>query len=79
MLVKKVKMQDFSSAQNDFEYVWERLIDFNFGEDNKTLFPRTSWYLGPEGKHAKSALEPDTIMREDDKVFILGCEVLSLR
>ena len=65
----------FFFGTHDFEYVWERLIDFNFGEDNKNFyFPRTSWYLGTEGKHAKSALEPDTIMKEDDKVFILDAK-----
>ena len=72
---KKGKNARFFFGTNDFEYVWERLIDFNFGEDNKNFyFPRTSWYLGTEGKHAKSALEPDTIMREDDKVFILDAK-----
>lgn len=72
---KKGKSARFFFGTNDFEYVWERLIDFNFGEDNKNFyFPRTSWYLGTEGKHAKSALEPDTIMREDDKVFILDAK-----
>lgn len=72
---RKGRNARFYFGTNDFEYVWERLIDFNFGEDNKNFyFPRTSWYLGTEGKHAKSALEPDTIMKEDDKVFILDAK-----
>ena len=65
----------FFFGTNNFEYVWERLIDFNFGEDNKNFyFPRTSWYLGTGGIHTKSALEPDTIMKEDGKVFILDAK-----
>ena len=72
---KKGRNARFFFGTNDFEYVWEKLIDFNFGEDNKNFyFPRTSWYLGTEGKHAKSALEPDTIMKEDNKVFILDAK-----
>lgn len=65
----------FFFGTNDFEYVWEKLIDFNFGENNKNYyFPRTSWYLGKNGTHTKSALEPDTIMKEDDKIFILDAK-----
>lgn len=72
---KKGRNARFFFGTNDFEYVWERLIDFNFGIDNKNFyFPRTSWYLGSAGTHAKSALEPDTIMLEGDKVFILDAK-----
>lgn len=72
---KKGKNAKFFFGTNDFEYVWEKMIDFNFGEDNKNdYFPRTSWYLGKNGIHAKSALEPDTIMKNDDKVFILDAK-----
>mgnify|MGYP001045721970 CR=1 FL=1 len=72
---QKGRNAGFFFGTNDFEYVWERLIDFNFGEDNKNFyFPRTWWYLGTEGKHAKSLLEPDTVMKADDKVFILDAK-----
>lgn len=72
---KKGRNARFFFGTNDFEFVWERLIDFNFGIDNKNYyFPRTSWYLGSAGKYAKSALEPDTIMLEDNKVFILDAK-----
>lgn len=72
---KKGRNAKFFFGTNDFEYVWERLIDFNFGVDNKSdYFPRTFWYLGSAGLQAKSALEPDTIMKEGDKVFILDAK-----
>ncbi len=72
---KKGRNARFFFGTNDFEYVWERLIDFNFGVDNKNYyFPRTSWYLGAAGKHAKSALEPDTIMKVGEKIFILDAK-----
>lgn len=72
---KKGRNARFFFGTNDFEYVWERLIDFNFGIDNKNFyFPRTSWYLGSAGIHAKSALEPDTIMLKGNKVFILDAK-----
>lgn len=57
-----------------FEYVWERLIDFTFGEDDKEdYFPRTSWVLFDEEKR-NSALEPDTIMVVGSKVFVLDAK-----
>lgn len=57
-----------------FEYVWERLIDFTFGEDDKEdYFPRTSWVLHDEEKR-NSALEPDTIMVVGNKVFVLDAK-----
>ena len=57
-----------------FEYVWESLIDFTFGEDNKEdYFPRTSWLISG-GTTRNSALEPDTIMVVGGKVFVLDAK-----
>ena len=65
----------FFFGTTHFEYVWERLIDFNFGVDNKNYYySRTSWYLNTGGNHVKSALEPDTIMRLGKKIFILDAK-----
>jgi len=48
---------EFFYGTDHFEYVWERLIDFNFGIGNKSFyFPRTSWYLGAGGRHVKPPL-----------------------
>ncbi len=66
---------EFFYGTDHFEYVWERLIDFNFGIGNKSFyFPRTSWYLGAGGRHVKPPLEPDTIMRDGETIFILDAK-----
>lgn len=74
---KKGQNAKFFFGTDRFEYVWEKMIDFNFGIDGKDYyFPRTTWFLGAKGTHAKSALEPDTIMLtgEKGKVFILDAK-----
>lgn len=66
---------DFFFGTHRFEYVWERLIDFCFGESDKALyFPRAAWYLGESGKRTLSALEPDTVMKSNGRVFILDAK-----
>jgi hypothetical protein len=49
---------------DNFEYVWERMIDKVFGVKNKrNYFPRTHWRNLPSGSpYDNDALEPDTIM-----------------
>lgn len=72
---KRGQNAKFFFGTDRFEYVWEKLIDFNFGIGNKSdYFPRTTWYLGDRGAHTKSALEPDTIMLANNKVFILDAK-----
>lgn len=72
---KRGKNSKFFFGTDRFEYVWEKLIDFNFGVSNKAdYFPRTTWYLGNGGAHSKSALEPDTIMLANGKVFVLDAK-----
>lgn len=54
---------------DNFEYVWERMIDKVFGVKNKRdYFPRTYWRHLPKNgssSHENDALEPDTIMIMD--------------
>ncbi len=58
-----------------FEYVWQKLIDYTFGVCNKgNYFPRTSWHLGDGGKRQNNALEPDTIMLCNGKVYVLDAK-----
>ena len=51
---------------DNFEYVWERMIDKVFGIKNKRdYFPRTYWrhlLKSSTSSHENDALEPDTIM-----------------
>lgn len=65
----------FYYGTNRFEYVWERMIDYVFGVDDKErYFPRTTWHLVSEKNKDNKALEPDTIMVKESKVFVLDAK-----
>ena len=58
-----------------FEYIWEKLVDYVFGEDNKDeYFPHATWHIISGNKVTSSALEPDTIMLYKDKIYILDAK-----
>lgn len=58
-----------------FEYIWEKMIDHVFGEDNKEqYFPHATWHIVSGNSIVSSALEPDTIMLYEDKVYILDAK-----
>lgn len=62
---------------NRFEYVWEGMVDYVFGEDNKDeYFPHAKWHIVKDGGYSieSSTLEPDTIMLYDDKCYILDAK-----
>ena len=67
---------------DNFEYVWERMIDRAFGIKNKRdYFPRTYWrHLTKSSisSHKNDALEPDTIMimdiRGKRRAFVLDAK-----
>lgn len=62
---------------NRFEYIWENMIDYVFGEDNKEIyFPRAKWHIltGQGYKKESSALEPDTIIKLEDKIYIVDAK-----
>lgn len=86
-LGKNKKNQNMLFGTNDFEYVWEKLIDEVYGvseEKKQDFYPRTKWILdnfeenevGQECE--KSALRPDTIMlftkKTEEAVFILDAK-----
>lgn len=55
-----------------FEYVWENLIDEIFGVTEKEeFFPRTKWNLTFASDRTNHALEPDSIMMYNDKIYVL--------
>ena len=47
---KKGRNARFFFGTNDFEYVWEKLIDFNFGEDNKVFILDAKYYRYGDSK-----------------------------
>lgn len=57
-----------------FEYIWQELIDYVFGEDNKDIyFPHAHWHIITKNGNPEesSALEPDTIIKSDDGKFYI--------
>ena len=84
-LGKREDNRKASFGTNDFEYVWEGLIDRVFGiEDKDKYFPHCTWKIKGKGKETldwrsekRTALRPDTIMelQEDcKKIFILDAK-----
>lgn len=60
-----------------FEYVWENLIDVAFGVENEnkqSYFPRANWKLYPSDCSSPAPLEPDTIMRHENSLYILDAK-----
>ncbi len=68
-------MRDFQFGVSRFEYVWENLIDYVFGEGNKDIyFPHAKWHILNGNRTESSALEPDTVMKHDGKFYILDAK-----
>lgn len=68
-------MRDFQFGVSRFEYVWENLIDYVFGEGNKEIyFPHAKWHILNGNRTESSALEPDTVMKHDGKFYILDAK-----
>lgn len=62
---------DYMYGTTRFEYVWEAMIDKAFGESNKKdYYPRTTWLL-PDENYNNPPLRPDTIMRYNNKIYVL--------
>lgn len=58
-----------------FEYVWEKLIDEVFGIKGKEeFFPRTKWSLKFNPDKDNHALEPDSIMLCNNKIYVLDAK-----
>ena len=65
---------NFSYGTSRFEYVWENMIDYMFGIDNKEeYFPHSEWHLKETDKENR-ALEPDTIMIKDGVAYVLDAK-----
>ncbi len=72
---KESDSTSFSYGTNRFEYVWENMIDYVFGEDNiKKYFPRTEWHLVDKSVKNNSPLEPDTIIEFNNKLYIIDAK-----
>lgn len=60
---------------DDFDHVWEKIIDKAFGEHDKNkYFPRSRWLLDYGEYHEKRPLMPDTIMIYNGKYYVLDAK-----
>lgn len=70
------KLND-SFGVNQFEYIWENMIDHIFGEENKEIyFPHANWHILQDKGYKKesSPLEPDTIIKFNNKYYIIDAK-----
>lgn len=82
-LDKSGESKNYIYGTNEFEYIWENMVDSAFGEPNKTkYYPHCYWdidgkeYSSDQLEFKQSALRPDTIMitdrgSENQKTFVL--------
>lgn len=72
---EKTSDRQFYFGTDNFEGVWERLIDRVFGEKDKDkYFPRTRWLLDYGKYKEKRPLMPDTIMIYNNKYYVLDAK-----
>ncbi len=82
-LDKSCDSKNFIYGTNEFEYIWEAMVDSAFGEKDKAkYYPHCYWeidgkeYSSEQLEFKQSALRPDTIMivnkgTESQKTFVL--------
>ena len=72
---EKTSDKQFYFGTDDFDHVWEKLIDRAFGErDKEKYFPRSRWLLDYGKYKEKHPLMPDTIMIYNNKYYILDAK-----
>ena len=70
---EKTSDRQFYFGTDDFDHVWEKLIDRAFGDKDK-YFPRSRWLLSHGKYKEKRPLMPDTIMIYNGKYYILDAK-----
>lgn len=67
--------EEFYFGTNRFEYIWEKLIQATYGNENKEYyFPKTKWVLKIGREKENKAIEPDTIMKYENDVYVLDAK-----
>lgn len=65
----------FTFGTDDSDALWEHMIDKAFGIKNKSdYYPRTIWFLDNNNNKTKKPLEPDTIMINDNKFYVIDAK-----
>lgn len=72
---KKSSDTQYYFGTDNFENVWERMIDKAFGvEDKEQYFPRTRWLLDYGHEKEKTPLYPDSVMIYGGKYYVLDAK-----
>lgn len=72
---EKTSDRQFYFGTDNFDHVWEKLIDRVFGErDKEKFFPRSRWLLDYGKYKEKRPLMPDTIMIYNNKYYVLDAK-----
>lgn len=72
---EKTQDKQFYFGTDDFDHVWEKIVDKAFGESDKDkYFPRSRWLLDHGDYHEKRPLLPDTIMIYNGKYYVLDAK-----
>lgn len=72
---EKTSDRQFYFGTDNFDHVWEKLIDRAFGErDKDKYFPRSRWLLDYGKYKEKRPLMPDTIMIYNGKYYVLDAK-----
>ncbi len=67
--------EEFYFGTNNFEYIWEKLIESVYGNERKErYFPKTKWLLNIGSNRENTALEPDTIMKYEKNIYVLDAK-----
>lgn len=72
---EKTSDRQFYFGTDNFDHVWEKLIDRAFGEKDKDKYlPRSRWLLDFGKCNKKRPLMPDTIMIYNNKYYVLDAK-----
>lgn len=72
---KNTNNTQFYFGTDNFETIWEKLIDKAFGIKNKeSYFPKSKWNLQYGKTKSLHPLQPDTIMIYKDNVYVLDAK-----
>lgn len=72
---KKNADTQYFFGTDDFDHIWEKMIDKAFGiEDKEQFFPKTRWLLDYGPDKEKRPLYPDSIMIYKNKYYVLDAK-----
>lgn len=71
----KLDFKNFDLSTNEFEYVFERLIDEKFGNtDSSNYNPYAIWHIDGKDSFETHELRPDTVLIKDNVAYIIDAK-----